>query len=167
MIKYIKVEHREHVTDKSFDDVVGAFETATGSVEEGFSRLAEQATNLQEFEAVFRAQEGSSGFMRFDTIDHGKWLGLIGKRAKAVMVILGNPLIARTMLMHDIRAGLNVPVRLLIYQHADGSTRVAYDLPSSLMSGLGNTDVTAAATKLDARLTALAQAITGVSAEDQ
>ena len=70
------------------------------------------------------------------------------------------------MLQHDIRAGLNVPVRLLIYEHSDGSTRVAYDLPSSLMSGLGKADVTAAATKLDAKLIALAKTITGVSAEN-
>ena len=103
--------------------------------------------------------------MRFDTFDHGAWLRLIGQSAKAVLVILGNPLIARTMLQHDIRAGLNVPVRLLIYEHSDGTTRVAYDLPSSLMSDLDNADVSAAAAKLDAKLFALAQAITGVGAE--
>jgi uncharacterized protein (DUF302 family) len=166
MIKFLTVEHREHVTQKSFEAVMAAFKTATGSVEEGFSQVTEQATNPQQFEAIFRAREGSSGFMRFDTFDHGKWLQLIGQTAKAVMVILGNPLIARTMLQHDIRAGLNVPVRLLIYEHTDGSTRVAYDLPSSLMSGLENADVTAAATKLDEKLVALAKAITGVGAEN-
>jgi hypothetical protein len=48
----------------------------------------------------------------------------------------------------------------------DGSTRVAYDLPSSLMSGLENADVSAAAAKLDEKLVALAKAITGVSTED-
>jgi hypothetical protein len=166
MIKSITVEHREHVSNDSFEAVLAAFKAATGSVEEGFDQVTDEASNLQEFEAIFRAREGSSGFMRFDTFNHGKWLGLIGHTAKAVMVILGNPLIARTMLQHDIRAGLNVPVRLLIYEHADGRTRVAYDLPSSLMSGLGNPAVIAAATKLDAKLIALARTITGISAED-
>lgn len=160
MIRSITVQHYEHVTDNSFESVVTAFEAATGSVEEGFTQVTDQATTPQEFEALFRAREGNSGFMRFDTFDHGKWLRLIGQTAKAVMVILGNPLIARTMLQHDIRAGLNVPVRLLIYEHTDGSTRVAYDLPSSLMSGLENADVSAAAAKLDAKLIALAEAIT-------
>jgi uncharacterized protein (DUF302 family) len=166
MIRSIAVEHYEHVSDRSFESVVAALKAATGSVEEGFAQVTNQATNSEEFEAIFRAREGSSGFMRFDTFDHGKWLQLIGQTAKAVMVILGNPLIARTMLQHDIRAGLNVPVRLLIYEHTDGSTRVAYDLPSSLMSGLENADVTAAATKLDEKLVALAKAITGVGAEN-
>jgi len=84
----------------------------------------------------------------------GKWLRLTGQTAKAVLVILGNPLIARTMLQYDIRIGLNVPVRLLIYEHKDGSTRVAYDLPSSLMGDLENSDVSKAAVKLDAKLIA-------------
>src|SRR6478609_747537 len=131
MIKFLTVEHREHVTQKSFEAVVAAFKTATGLVEEGFSQVTDQATNSEEFEAIFRAREGSSGFMRFDTLDHGKWLQIMGQTAKALLVILGNPLIARTMLQHDIRAGLNVPVRLLIYEHSDGSTRVAYDLPTA------------------------------------
>jgi uncharacterized protein (DUF302 family) len=166
MIRFLTVEHREHVTQKPFETVVAALRTSTGSVEEGFSQVTEQANSPQQFEAIFRARESSSGFMRFDTFDHGKWLQIIGQTAKAVMVILGNPLIARTMLQHDIRAGLNVPVRLLIYEHTDGSTRVAYDLPSSLMSGLENADVTTAAAKLDEKLVALAEAITGVSAVD-
>jgi uncharacterized protein (DUF302 family) len=166
MIGSITVEHREHVSDRSFESVAAALKAETGSVEEGFAQVTDQATNSEEFEAIFRAREGSSGFIRFDTFDHGKWLQLIGQTAKALLVILGNPLIARTMLQHDIRAGLNVPVRLLIFEHTDGSTRVAYDLQSSLMSGLGNADITAAAAKLDGKLIALATAITGVSAED-
>ena len=107
----------------------------------------------------------SSDFMRFDVIDHGSWLATIGQRAKAVMVVLGNPLIARTMLRHDVGAGLNVPVRIFIYQHQDGKTRVAYDLPSTLMSNLKGDPVAEAASKLDAKLVALAERISGVKAD--
>jgi uncharacterized protein (DUF302 family) len=82
--------------------------------------------------------------------------------AKARMYTIGNPLIARTMLEHDIAAGLNVPVRLMIYEDAASrTTRLAYDLPSSLMSGLQNKKVAAAAKKLDAKLIALAIHATG------
>jgi uncharacterized protein (DUF302 family) len=81
------------------------------------------------------------------------------------MYTIGNPLIARTMLEHDIAAGLNVPVRLMIYEDAvTGTTRLAYDLPSSLMSGLENEKVAAAAKKLDAKLIALAIHATGSEA---
>ena len=60
---------------------------------------------------------------------------------------------------------LNVPVRLMIYADAvSGTTRLAYDLPSSLMSGLQNEKVAAAAKKLDAKLIALAIHATGAEA---
>ena len=61
MIKFLTVEHREHVAQKSFEAVVAAFKTATGSVEEGFNQVTEQATNPQQFEAIFRAPEAVAG----------------------------------------------------------------------------------------------------------
>jgi hypothetical protein len=57
---------------------------------------------------------------------------------------------------------LNVPSRLMMYEEAvSRTTRLAYDLPSSLMSGLKNKKVAAAAKKLDAKLIALAVHATG------
>jgi uncharacterized protein (DUF302 family) len=89
----------------------------------------------------------------------------VGLNARARMYTIGNPLIARTMLEHDIAAGLNVPVRLMIYEEpASRTTRLTYDLPSSLMSGLKNKKVATAAEKLDAKLIALAVHATGAEA---
>jgi uncharacterized protein (DUF302 family) len=103
--------------------------------------------------------------MLFMEADHGAWMGLVGLKARAKLYIIGNPLIARTMLEHDIGAGLNVPVRLMIYEDpGSGTTRVAYDLPSSLMGRLKNGRVAAAAKLLDDKLSALAEAVTGVPA---
>src|SRR5882757_8362662 len=131
------VHHNEHVSSRSFEEV----------------------------ESQVRSREGTSGFMRFLTVDHGAWMARVGLKAKARMYTIGNPLIARTMLEHDIAAGLNVPVRLMIYEEpATRTTRVTYDLPSSLMSGLKNDKVTAAAKKLDARLIALGVHASGVQA---
>jgi uncharacterized protein (DUF302 family) len=160
------VHHNEHVSSRPFEEVVNAFESAVGSVEEtGFPALLAATKNAEEFEASVRSREGTSGFMRFLTVDHGAWLARIGLNARARMYTIGNPLIARTMLEHDIAAGLNVPVRLMIYEDAvTGTTRLAYDLPSSLMSGLENEKVAAAAKKLDAKLIALAIHATGSEA---
>jgi uncharacterized protein (DUF302 family) len=148
------VHHNEHVSSRPFEEVVSAFESAVGSVEDtGFPAL------------LARSREGTSGFVRFFTADHGAWLARIGLNAKARMYTIGNPLIARTMLEHDIAAGLNVPVRLMIYEDAASrTTRLTYDLPSSLMSGLQNEKVTAAAKKLDAKLIALAVHATSAKA---
>jgi len=156
------VQHIEHRSNRSFEDVVAAFEAATGEIEDGaFAEELAASADLQDFERRIRGHEGDSGFMRFLMLDHGAWLALYGERAKCRLYTLGNPLIARTMLKHDLRVGLNVPVRLMIYETADGETRIAYDQPSSLMSRLNNPEAAAAAAKLDAKLAALAEQAVG------
>jgi len=160
------VHHNEHVSSRSFEEVVRAFESAVGSVEDiGFPAVLAATKTADEFESQVKSREGTSGFMRFLTVDHGAWLPRGGLNARARMYAIGNPLIARTMLEHDIAAGLNVPVRLMIYEDpVSRTTRLTYDLPSSLMSGLKNEKVTAAAKKLDAKLIALAVHATGAQA---
>jgi len=160
------VHHNEHVSSRSFEEVVNAFESAVGSVEDtGFAVLVASTKSAEEFESQVKSRESTSGFMRFLTVDHGSWMTRVGLKAKARMYTIGNPLIARTMLEHDVAAGLNVPVRLMIYEEpATRTTRVAYDLPSSLMSGLKNEKVTAAAKKLDAKLIALGIHASGAQA---
>jgi uncharacterized protein (DUF302 family) len=162
----LTVHHSEHVSSRSFDEVVRAFEAAVGSIENiGLEALSASAKSAEEFEGQVKSRESTSGFMRFFTADHGAWMARVGLNARARMYTIGNPLIARTMLEHDIAAGLNVPVRLMIYEEpASQTTRLAYDLPSSLMSGLKNEKVNAAAKKLDAKLIALAVHATGAEA---
>jgi uncharacterized protein (DUF302 family) len=160
------VHHNEHVSSRSFEEVVSAFESAVGSVEDiGFPALLASTKSAEEFESQVKSRESTSGFMRFLTVDHCSWMARVGLNARARMYTIGNPLIARTMLEHDIAAGLNVPVRLMIYEEpATRTTRLTYDLPSSLMSGLKNKKITAAAKKLDAKLIALAIHATGADA---
>src|ERR1700720_3718668 len=160
------VRHNEHVSSRRFEEVVSAFESAVGSVEDtGFPALLASTKSAGEFETSVHSREGTSGFMRFLTVDHGAWLARIGLNARARMYTIGNPLIARTMLEHEVAGGLNVPVRLMIYEDAASrTTRLVYDLPSSLMSGLQNEKLAAAAKKLDAKLSALAVHATGAEA---
>jgi uncharacterized protein (DUF302 family) len=158
--------HCEHVSARSFDEVVAAFQAAVGAGDgEAFRKAVEASTSGEDFEARMRAAEGPSGFMLFLEADHGAWMARVGLEARAKLYILGNPLIARTMIEHDIGAGLNVPVRVLIYEDPrSGTGRLAYDLPSSLMARLKNDRVSAAAKRLDEKLSALAETATGASA---
>ncbi len=161
MIRSLSVEHHEYVTDRPFDEVLAAFNVATGSLEEGIGSVLQSIDNVAEFESDMKARESASGFMRFMVVNHGAWISrYYGMPSKAVMVVLGNPLIAITMLEHDVRAGLNVPTRLMIYEDVDARTRVVFDLPSTQMGNLPEA-AQAAARKLDAKLIALANFITG------
>jgi len=78
-------------------------------------------------------------------------------------MIFGNPLIAITMLRHDLTAGLFVPVEMLLMENesGDGST-VLYDLPSSLMAIERNPALRDAAQELDRKLQTLVSRVTGV-----
>lgn len=159
MQKTYSVRHNEHVSTRSFAEVVRDFDQAVGSVDPlEFRKIVAESRTPAEFEQRVHSHEGSSGFMRFLTIDHGEWMSTHGgRKSRAIMYTIGNPLIARTMLKHDAAAGLNVPVRLLIYEDANSATtRIAYDLPSTLMSVLENDELLDAAKKLDAKLIALA-----------
>src|SRR5207245_6640276 len=128
------VHHNEHVSSRSFEEVVNAFESAVGSVEDtGFAVLVASTKGAEEFESQVKSRESSSGFMRFLTVEHGAWMARIGLNAKGRMYTIGNPLIARTMVEHDIAAGLNVPVGLMLYEESGTrTTRMPYNLPSSL-----------------------------------
>jgi len=66
------VRHNEHVSSRSFEEVVIAFESAVGSVEDtGFPALLASTKSAEEFVASVQSRAGSSGFMRFLTVDHG------------------------------------------------------------------------------------------------
>jgi uncharacterized protein (DUF302 family) len=164
MKKTYQVQHNEHVTRRPFEEVIQAFERAVGSVEGAYDDLVAKSRDKTGFEKLVREREGPSGFMRFFTADHGAWAALEGIHFRARMYTIGNPLIAMTMLKHEVAAGLNAPVRILIYEEAGGATRFVYDLPSSLMSVLGNEQVMNAARKLDEKLIALAVDVTGSEA---
>jgi hypothetical protein len=56
-------------------------------------------------------------------------------------------------------------LRLAIYlDEASGTTRLTYDQPSRLMSGIGNASLMEAAEALDAKLAAFAEQVTGAKA---
>jgi uncharacterized protein (DUF302 family) len=155
------VRHIEYVSAHSFERTIERLEAITGELDSAsFVKELRASGSVEDFERHMHTHESASGFMRFLMLDHGAWLGLYGITKKCRAYTLGNPLIAVTMLKHDIRVGLNVPVRLMVYETKSGEVRLGYDLPSSLMSQLHNPDVTAAAEKLDAKLASLAEQVT-------
>jgi uncharacterized protein (DUF302 family) len=97
--------------------------------------------------------------MLFGVFDHGQWIAKTGIDRKVLRVIIGNPLIAITMIRHDVTAGLFAPVELLLIEEDTGSSLI-YVQPSSLMVTEPNPSLLAAARELDAKLGALAAAVT-------
>ena len=153
-------------TDRGFDDVLKTLRQLMGKVTiADINALAEEPISEREFST--RVQEryvGTSGFMLFAEIDHGRWLPKFGISQRVVRWILGNPLYAITMIRHDITAGLFAPVELLVTEdsHQQGTT-VTYVRPSSLMVIETNAPLLDAARALDAKLAALVADATDVA----
>jgi len=148
---------------KSYDELVAALLADIGEKPVPINDFAAQAESWESYQQRVETHVGPSGFMLFGLLDHGAWIGKAGIDRKVLRVILGNPLIAITMLRHDVTAGLFAPVELLIADEPDGHSSLTYVRPSSLMVVEPNEELLSAAQALDAKLTALAAKVTSGS----
>lgn len=144
---------------KSYQELVAALLADIGEQPVPIDDIGAAGGDWQAYQERVEKYVGPSGFMLFATLDHGAWIAKAGIERKALRVILGNPLIAITMLRHDVTAGLFAPVELLILDEDDGSS-LTYVKPSSLMVFEANPPLLGAAEGLDAKLATLAEKVT-------
>ena len=80
MIESFTVQHCEHVSQRSFEDVVARFEAEIGDLADPgiIPREVAAAASPADFELRIKAYEGRSEFMRFLTNDHGAWMPALG-----------------------------------------------------------------------------------------
>jgi len=149
---------------RSFDEVFRDLQKLVGTTAHMDVVQGVSESTREQYEKVIQSKLGESGFMPFLNIDHGEWLPIFGIKRKVVRWIFGNPLIAITMIQHDINASLFTPVELLLYENESGhGSTVVYDLPSSLIAIERNPPLLAAAEELDRKVQALVSRITGVA----
>ncbi|MGO9925548.1 MAG: DUF302 domain-containing protein [Mycobacterium sp.] len=145
---------------KSYDELVAALLADIGETPVVVNDLVTSTDSWQSFEERVQSYVGPSGFMLFGLLDHGEWITKAGIDRKVLRVILGNPLIAITMLRHDVTAGLFAPVEMLLVDEGEGHSSLTYVKPSSLMVVEHNRGLLSAAVELDAKLAALATKVT-------
>jgi uncharacterized protein (DUF302 family) len=144
---------------KSYDDLVAALLADIGEQPVSLDDIVKASDSWESYQHHVEPYVGPSGFMLFQLFDHGAWITKAGIDRKVLRVILGNPLIAITMLRHDVSAGLFAPVEVLLVDEDDGSS-LTYVKPSSLMVVENNPALLSAAKELDAKLAALAAKVT-------
>jgi uncharacterized protein (DUF302 family) len=147
-----------YASPKSYDELLAALLADIGETRVPIDDFPAASTSWESYQREVQSYVGPSGFMLFGLIDHGAWITKAGIDRKAIRVILGNPLIAITMLRHDVTAGLFAPVELLLLDEGTGSS-LTYVKPSSLMVVEPNAELLTAAKKLDAKLAALAEKV--------
>jgi uncharacterized protein (DUF302 family) len=146
---------------KSYEELVSALLADIGEQPVPIDDFPKAYETWESYQQLVQSYVGPSGFMLFGLLNHGAWISKTGIDRKVLRVILGNPLIAITMLRHDVSAGLFAPVEVLILDEPAGSS-LTYVKPSSLMVVEENPELLSAAEKLDAKLAALAAKVVGV-----
>jgi len=141
---------------KSYDELVAALLADIGERPVPINDIATETDSWQSYQERVESCVGPSGFMLFALLDHGAWITKAGIERKELRVVLGNPLIAITMLRHDVTAGLFAPVEMLLVDESEGHSSLTYVKPSSLMVTDHNPELLSAAQELDAKLAALA-----------
>jgi uncharacterized protein (DUF302 family) len=150
-------------SDKSYDELLAALLADIGEEPVQISEFATATDDWQSYRDKVEPLAGPSDFMLFGLFDHGAWIAKAGIDRKVMRVIVGNPLIAITMLRHDVTAGLFAPVELLLVDDGAGRSSLTYVKPSSLMVIEDNPELLAAAKELDDKLAALAAKVTSGS----
>lgn len=150
-----------HDSAKSYEELLAALLDEIGAQRLPIEEIATTTGDWASFQRKVEKYLTPSGFMLFGLLDHGAWIGKAGIERKAARVIIGNPLIAITMLRHDVAAGLFAPVELLLLDEDGGRSSLTYVKPSSLMVVEPNPELLGAAEELDAKIAALATRVTG------
>jgi uncharacterized protein (DUF302 family) len=145
---------------KSYDELLAGLLADIGERPVPIDDIAKRFNDWESYEQEVQSHVGPSGFMLFGLFNHGGWISKASIHRNVMRVILGNPLIAITMLRHDVTAGLFAPVEVLLTDEGEGRSSLIYIKPSSLMVVESNPELLSAAEKLDAKLAALATKVT-------
>ncbi|KAF9000220.1 hypothetical protein BDQ17DRAFT_1327798 [Cyathus striatus] len=151
-------------TDLPFSEVISRLDREINKPETGnFLTQLASATTREEIINAVNSIKGPSDFLFFGELKHHQWLSIYDgiKRPAAVNYMIGNPLIAETILRHDMRAALFIPPRLTVLEKDEGKgTRLIYHLPSSLVEWLNDEKLLAAVRYLDDKLEQLMVRVT-------
>jgi uncharacterized protein (DUF302 family) len=146
----ISVKHQQVKLSSTYDDFIAKFESIVNHLEGDYAKNV--LTEPKKVEEYLRSLEGNTGLIIFNIQNHGALLNLKGQACKAKQYVIGNPLVAIQMTVHDIRAALYAPLRIVVYEDPDKQAIVEYDLPSSLFGQFGNEAVLEVAKGLDQKL---------------
>jgi len=97
-----------------------------------------------------------NGMMVMAQVNQGKMLSMTGLKLKARLFLIGNPNVGKKIFQENHGAGLYVPLRIFVYEGADGKTYIAYDKPSTLLGQFSSKKVAMVGKMLDGKIEGLA-----------
>ncbi len=94
--------------------------------------------SVQETMDKLEAIVSGKGLTIFNRIDHKANATAAGMEMPAAQVLIfGNPKMGTAIMKQDISAGLDLPLRVLVYEDGEGKTWVSYHNPAALKDVYG------------------------------
>ncbi len=83
----------------------------------------------------------SKGMTVFARVDHAKGAAAVGKELRPTEVLIfGNPNVGTLLMQSNQTAGIDLPLKLLAWQDADGQVWIAYNDPAYMVQRHNITD---------------------------
>jgi len=115
--------------------VIAAAMAAAPALADGHMVRVEAAGSVAEAADRLEAAVGGAGAKVFARVNHGGGAASIDMElADAELLVFGNPKLGTPVLQADIRSGLVLPLRVLVYDDG-GQTVFLYEDPSAMLSG--------------------------------
>ena len=153
-VRTVAVERFSLTSAAPFESVMARIDAAVGHPDpRAFMAAMGAAPTVAALEDVVAGAVGSSGIMEFARFDIGEVLrkDRPGMSARALRLLLGNPLIMRQMAEHGRDAGSYAPVTVLVDERQDG-VHLSYDRMASLLAPYGSAEALAVARPLDQKI---------------
>lgn len=138
--------------DRPYEAVLASLLDQIGHTPVDLAQAVRDHDTWETYSAFIEQHLGPSGFMLMWQVDHGAWLRKVNLQRRVIRIVLGNPLLAWTMLKEDPASGLFVPVEVLVMEETIDRTSISYLRPSSLMLVDPNPRLAEAASVLDGKL---------------
>jgi uncharacterized protein (DUF302 family) len=154
----IIVDHVTISSSKPYAAVKQELESRLGRLDDRIRTLLKQ-NKVDELRAALQKVAGNDGLVIHYIGVHGDWLVLKGQRKNGTEYFTGNILTATEMTSVNMAAGLYAPLRIMVYENADGGTTIEYDKPSTQLSQFHSSAIDAQGRSLDDRLAKLCAAV--------
>ena len=121
--------------------------------------VTDAAGSVADAVQALEAQLAARGIQVFAAIDHAAGARSAGLQlADEVVLVFGNPAVGTAIMQDDARAGLDLPLRMLVWDDG-GRTRVAYHDPRELSEVYGLSSAEPVLDTLRSLLSTLAAAV--------
>ncbi|WP_250866697.1 DUF302 domain-containing protein [Caballeronia sp. INSB1] len=153
------VQHVTVSSSKAYPAVIADIESNLAKLDDRFRQLAKEK-RTDELQADLQKAAGKYGLMIHYTGAFTTWLAALkGVQKRGTEYFTGNILTAVEMTNQHMGAGLYAPLRIMVYENAQGGTTIEYDKPSTLLSQYHSAAIDVQGRSLDERLARLCNAV--------